>query len=330
MKKLLFAAVLCLALFSCKDEKLPDTLAQNIGNEKYSHHYGLWSGDIDPDYTTHEAVDDMTKKITIKISRITGGIVEGQSIVSGNIRPLTGTLHDDGYGKIALVLNEPGTDDHDGYYELELVNGVMKGSFYSYKKNADAFSRKLLTLVQKQFTYNPNLMLDEEVDLVDWFTPREEMMEHHAEDYEDMEEEGQVENDGETPVTKTEPAPETAVAATDTTQPSGEEIQSYLTEVYRSASEAVFKINASTTKLNEEELKELHKLDLEIIRNTIFARHGFSFKKNSIRRFFEVNSWYVPVSNNVDKQLTKLEKENIALLVRLEKYAEDHYDYFGR
>ena len=46
--------------------------------------------------------------------------------------------------------------------------------------------------------------------------------------------------------------------------------------------------------------------------------------------FFENADWYVPVSNNVDADLTPLEKENVALLARFEKYAEDHYDTFGR
>lgn len=78
------------------------------------------------------------------------------------------------------------------------------------------------------------------------------------------------------------------------------------------------------------DLKNLRKLDLQIIRNTVFARHGYSFKKETYRQFFENTDWYVPVSNNVDADLTPLEKDNVALLARLEKYAEDHYDTFGR
>jgi len=62
----------------------------------------------------------------------------------------------------------------------------------------------------------------------------------------------------------------------------------------------------------------------------VFARHGLSFKKSSFRYFFESSDWYVPVSNNVDKELTILERQNIALLKRMEEYAEDHYDAFGR
>jgi YARHG domain len=101
-------------------------------------------------------------------------------------------------------------------------------------------------------------------------------------------------------------------------------------EYYRYASDVVSKMNASTKKLKEKDVKNLKKLELQIIRNTIFARHGYSFKKKSYRQFFDSVDWYIPVSNNVDKKLTPIEKDNIALLQRFEKYAEDNYDTFGR
>ena len=106
--------------------------------------------------------------------------------------------------------------------------------------------------------------------------------------------------------------------------------QTYENTVYRSATDAVYKINASKEKLTEKRIKNLRKLDLEIIKNAIYARHGYSFKKQTYRNFSEYTDWYVPVSNNVDAELTPLEKENIVLLSRFTKYAEDHYDTFGR
>lgn len=44
----------------------------------------------------------------------------------------------------------------------------------------------------------------------------------------------------------------------------------------------------------------------------------------------ESYDWYTPVTNDVKDDLTELEKANIALLTRYEKYAEKHYDDFGR
>jgi hypothetical protein len=109
----------------------------------------------------------------------------------------------------------------------------------------------------------------------------------------------------------------------------GEE-ETYYDETYRSASDIITKLNASTTLLNESDLKNLKKLELEIIRNTIFARHGYTFKKKSFRQFFDPIDWYIPVTDNVSNKLTLLEKKNILLLNRFQKYAEDNYDSFGR
>ncbi len=106
--------------------------------------------------------------------------------------------------------------------------------------------------------------------------------------------------------------------------------ESYTTSKNRVASEAIFKLNASKQKLTEKDLKNLRKLDLEIIKNSVFARHGYSFKKETYRNFFEQTDWYIPVSNNVDNELSPLEKENVALLNRFTQYAEDKYDSFGR
>ncbi|MBP3943558.1 YARHG domain-containing protein [Sphingobacteriaceae bacterium WQ 2009] len=100
--------------------------------------------------------------------------------------------------------------------------------------------------------------------------------------------------------------------------------------MYRGASEAVLKLNASTQTLKEGDLKNLKKIDLEIIRNTIFARHGFAFTKLALRQFFDYVPWYVPIYTDVTEKLTPLEKKNISLILRFEKYAADNYDVFGR
>ena len=100
---------------------------------------------------------------------------------------------------------------------------------------------------------------------------------------------------------------------------------------YREANENIItKINASTTKLLEKDIKNYKKIDLEILKNTIYARHGLIFKEEVTRQFFNQSKWYVPFEGNVDEKLTPLEKENIILLQKFEKYATDNYDSFGR
>ena len=107
-------------------------------------------------------------------------------------------------------------------------------------------------------------------------------------------------------------------------------VDTFVNEVYRSASKAVSEINTSKTLLKEADVKNLKKLDLEILRNTIFARHGYSFKSRNVRQFFDMVDWYVPVYEDVTQNLTETEKQNILLLKRFEKYAVDNYDTFGR
>ena len=192
----------------------------------------------------------------------------------------------------SFILDEPGDDKTDGRFEVAIKGDSLTGKWVAFTKSAVKSPTKKLKLNKKVFVYNANFMLDEDSNLIDWENPKE-----FVEKYTDSE------------TGKTE---------------------KYTQEKNRIASDAVFKINASTQKLTEKQLKNLRKLDLEIIKNSVFARHGYSFKKATFRNFFEMTDWYVPVSNNVDDQLSPLEKENVALLARFTKYAEDKYDSFGR
>lgn len=99
---------------------------------------------------------------------------------------------------------------------------------------------------------------------------------------------------------------------------------------FRFADSIVTILNASTKILQEKELKNLKKLELELLRNTIYARHGYSFKNIIFGQFFDSQDWYVPVSDDVSANLTAIEKQNIKTLLRFEKYAIDNYESFGR
>lgn len=62
----------------------------------------------------------------------------------------------------------------------------------------------------------------------------------------------------------------------------------------------------------------LSKEDLKIMRNEIFARHGYIFKTPELKNYFKNQSWYKPQYNNVDKDLTEIEKKNILLIKQYE------------
>lgn len=76
---------------------------------------------------------------------------------------------------------------------------------------------------------------------------------------------------------------------------------------------------ASTRILNKEELSQLSKSDLKIMRNEIFARYGHKFiPEGKMAIYFKTQSWYKGFSDNVLTLLTELEKENIELIKQAE------------
>jgi len=93
----------------------------------------------------------------------------------------------------------------------------------------------------------------------------------------------------------------------------------------------ISKINASNTLLTKSDVENLYKGDLEIIRNSIYARHGYSFQNRKMRYFFDNEiDWYMPVTTDIRNELTETEKKNIDLLKRYEDHAESYYDSYGR
>lgn len=298
--KNLFYLLLSIILFSCNSKEKKD-LAQNSKNtqpeEIHTDLYGSWVGDfkvLERDTTMPES-EMYSNKINIVIKKITASEVLGQSVVAGNSRPLKGKITTEG-NIVRFVLNEPGNDKNDGVFDFEIKNDtLLVGTWTANNAKKEVHKRKF-ELYKKAFKYDPNLMLPEEGLYIDYINPKQEQ------------------------VTESE---------NDDPEATPEEV-TYMETVYREASESIFKINSSTQKLKESDIKNLKKLDLEILRNTIFARHGLTFKTKTVRQFFNDVDWYIPVSDNVNDQLTEVEKGNVVLLKRFEKYAEDNYDSFGR
>jgi hypothetical protein len=87
---------------------------------------------------------------------------------------------------------------------------------------------------------------------------------------------------------------------------------------------------ASKRLLKTEDVENLMLTDLGSMRNEIFARHGYCFQKKELRQQFENLDWYVPNTVDVKKDLTDIEKKNIVLIKKYEKYAQDYGDDYGR
>jgi hypothetical protein len=87
---------------------------------------------------------------------------------------------------------------------------------------------------------------------------------------------------------------------------------------------------ASARLLTDDDVNNLLKDELRVMRNEIYARHGYSFKTKDMRLVFDNKDWYMPISTDVRQKLTALEKKNEKTIKHFEKYADESYDDFGR
>ena len=80
--------------------------------------------------------------------------------------------------------------------------------------------------------------------------------------------------------------------------------------------------------IQPEELGSLSLGELELMRNEIYARHGWIFNRRDLRNYFESQPWYRPKgdlsnleeSNRwVEAELTPVEKRNIQIIVSRER-----------
>lgn len=291
MKKLLLVLI-AIFLFSCKKEKASNTPITNNNQEIETDSNPSFYGNWVGDFVATE--HDTTNEF-VEVNKINLLIKKIE-----NNRVLGKSIVAGNSSTVSGTLSEE--QDEFQFILNEPGDDKYDGKFdFTIKGDTlkgiwTSFNKNLhvtqrsFSLTKKDFIYNPKLMLPNEGDYTDYFSQKIDST--------------SFEYDGKT--------------------------EYEYAETYRMASDIITKVNASTTKLEEIDLKNLKKLELEIIRNTIFARHGYTFKKKSFRQFFDPVAWYVPVSNDVASQLTSLEKGNIALLKRFEKYAEDNYDSFGR
>lgn len=72
---------------------------------------------------------------------------------------------------------------------------------------------------------------------------------------------------------------------------------------------------ASFRILSKEKISKLRKNELQILKNEIFARYGFIFRTGSeMDKYFNKQSWYVPMHKNVNLFLNEIEIKNLKLI----------------
>ena len=189
-----------------------------------------------------------------------------------------------------INLKEPGDDKYDGSFQISMKKNQKIISGKWKAYKGIEINKRKFNLTKKLLKYNPNQLLEYSRVYVDWTKLNTEKF---REEYEN-------------------------------------EVFEYISTTFSSATESIYSINASNRKLSKKDLENLNKGDLLIIRNTIYARHGFSFKNRPLRIFFDAQEWYIPVNIDIKSNLTEIEKENIQLLLKYEKNAVEYYDSFGR
>jgi serine/threonine protein kinase len=76
----------------------------------------------------------------------------------------------------------------------------------------------------------------------------------------------------------------------------------------------------SVRYLTDEDIRGHSKYELTIMRNEIYARHGYIFKSNpDMVKYFDKQSWYTPQYYDVTNMLTEIEKVNINFIKSREK-----------
>ncbi|WP_396169719.1 YARHG domain-containing protein [Flavobacterium sp.] len=71
---------------------------------------------------------------------------------------------------------------------------------------------------------------------------------------------------------------------------------------------------ASERILSKNDIVNIDKYELKLMKNEIFARYGYIFKTAEMKAYFESQTWYKPQYDDVTSYLTEIEKSNIALL----------------
>jgi len=80
--------------------------------------------------------------------------------------------------------------------------------------------------------------------------------------------------------------------------------------------------------VTESDLQGLNKRELELMRNTIYARYGWIFKRQDLQEYFNAQSWYNPtgpasqrdaINSRITDMMSPIEKQNAARILSYEK-----------
>jgi hypothetical protein len=74
----------------------------------------------------------------------------------------------------------------------------------------------------------------------------------------------------------------------------------------------------SSRLIRDADLRGLSRHELRLIRNEIYARHGYVFNSADLQQHFLQQPWYRPDQTFAEDRLSAIERANVALLLRYE------------
>lgn len=261
---------------------------------------GYWVGNFNANLSDSEldsiyenessSVNYLYRKITISIDEIKGDSIIGHSISVGNISPFKGLLVEN-TSNFEMKVDEYKKEKTDGNFVIRINK-----SDSIMKGDWVAYYPEEVKITSRIFNLKKKIFVynkEQKIEMTFFNTDKSKEF----------------------------------VYTTDTVDG---KIEEYIDTEYFSTTEKVFEKNASIDELTSDFVSNLTKADIFILRNSIFARHGFAFRDKQLRMYFEQFDWYMPVFGDVKEDLTEVEIKNIDLLLRYEQNAEEYYDTFGR
>lgn len=261
---------------------------------------GYWVGNFNANLSDSEldsiyenessSVNYLYRKITISIDEIKGDSIIGHSISVGNISPFKGLLVEN-TSNFEMRVDEYKKEKTDGNFVIRINK-----SDSIMKGDWVAYYPEEVKITSRIFNLKKKIFVynkEQKIEMTFFNTDKSKEF----------------------------------VYITDTVDG---KIEEYIDTEYFSTTEKVFEKNASIDELTSDFVSNLTKADIFILRNSIFARHGFAFRDKQLRMYFEQFDWYMPVFGDVKEDLTEVEIKNIDLLLRYEQNAEEYYDTFGR
>lgn len=80
----------------------------------------------------------------------------------------------------------------------------------------------------------------------------------------------------------------------------------------------------ATERLSEHDVADKSRWELEVMRNTIYARHGYRFKRDDLANHFQQFSWYHPVTGDAEavwREFNATEQYNVTFIKSHEQTA---------